>query len=108
LRKYEDAWKEYAPYGQHFISTKYLFDLLNELDAPLGFKGQKLSKLHLLKIITAFDIVDHNGTVHFAEVLWVLAGTVSGTEMDKAVPCDAILAIAKNLPRKFPDLCKPS
>jgi hypothetical protein len=53
----------------------------------------------MLKIISAFDIRDHKGKVHFAEVLWVLAGTVSGTDMKDATPCDAIRSISKTLPR---------
>jgi hypothetical protein len=39
LRKFENAWKEFAPYGEHFIPTKKLFKLLDILDAPLGFKN---------------------------------------------------------------------
>ena len=52
--------------------------------------------------------MDHRGEVHFAQVLWVLAGTVSGTEMKDATPCDAIRSISKNLPRMFPSLPKQS
>lgn len=39
LRKFEKTWSRFAPYGEHFINTKYLPTLLEDLEAPLGFKG---------------------------------------------------------------------
>mmetsp|Transcript_12403 Transcript_12403/g.1857 ORF Transcript_12403/g.1857 Transcript_12403/m.1857 type:complete len:91 (+) Transcript_12403:3956-4228(+) len=58
----------------------------------------------MIRIIDAFNIRDHDGTVHFAEVLWVLASTVSGADMSDTIPCDTMRSIYKSLPRKFPDL----
>jgi voltage-dependent calcium channel L type alpha-1D len=104
MKKYEKAWSIFAPNGEHFIKTKYLPVLLEKLEAPLGFKGQALTGAQLLRIIEAFNIRDYHGWVHFAEVLWVLASTVSGADMRNATHCEPLRKIYKDLYSKYPEL----
>lgn len=104
MKKYEKAWSTFAPNGEHFIKTKHLPILLEQLEAPLGFKNQKLTNVQLLRIIEAFNIRDYHGWVHFAEVLWVLASTVSGADMRNATHCEPLMKIYKDLYSKYPEL----
>ena len=100
LNKYKQAWSVFAPYGELCIETKQVPSLLQILDSPLGFKGQNLKKTQLIHIIFSLGIVDAQGKVHFAELLWKLAHSVAGADMSTAVPCEALRSIQKILPRK--------
>ena len=102
LKKFQQVWSIYAPYGENYIDTKYIPSFLQHLDPPLGFKGQNLSRSKMLHIVLALGISDIKGKVHFAEFLWKLAHAVSGTDMSTAAPCEALRNIQKILPRKLP------
>ncbi|CAG9333637.1 unnamed protein product [Blepharisma stoltei] len=86
LDNFVRAWSNYAPYGEHFIRTKFLPKLLNDLEAPLGFKESRLSRLQLISIIYALKIKEYSGKVMFSECLWALAGAVSGEDMPAGAP----------------------
>ncbi|CAG9327585.1 unnamed protein product [Blepharisma stoltei] len=81
LENFEKAWSKFAPYGDHFIKTKWLPSLLNTLELPLGFKGQMLSNCDMLRLISALNIKEYNGKVNFAEILLILANAVSASDM---------------------------
>lgn len=98
LKKYQKAWRHFAPYAQSYISVFDLPDLLVKIDAPLGFKGQNLSSAQMLSIINALHIEEHNGYVDFTEVLWKLTSAVSGADLSNAPYCEAIKTISKQLP----------
>jgi hypothetical protein len=102
LKKFQQVWSIYAPYGENYIDTKYIPSFLQYLDPPLGFKGQNLSRSKILHIVLALGVSDIKGKVHFAELLWKLAHAVSGTDMSTAAPCEALRNIQKILPRKLP------
>ncbi|CAG9334511.1 unnamed protein product [Blepharisma stoltei] len=104
LDNFVKAWSNYAPYGEHFIRTKYLPKLLNELEAPLGFKGSRLSRLQLISIIYALKIKEYNGKVMFSECLWALAGAVSGEDMPIGAPSIVGKSMNGNFQYKVPRL----
>ena len=101
LKKFQQVWSIYSPYGENYIDTKYVPSFLQYLDPPLGFNGQNLSRSKILHIVLALGVSDVKGKVHFAELLWKLAHAVSGTDMSTAAPCEALRNIQKILPRKL-------
>lgn len=52
---------------------------LMDLPPPLGFKGQKMEKSKLLKIIYCLNIRDHSGYVYFPEVMWSIFFSIIGS-----------------------------
>ena len=98
LKKYQKTWSKFAPLGDYNISYKHLSDFLNHLEAPLGFKGQNLSRAQRLGLIHALGFKENNGLVNFAEVLWILAGAIAGCDLSTAPKCEAVNNILKALP----------
>lgn len=102
LRKFQKAWSKFAPLAQHFIKVSHLPELMQNLDSPLGFKGQNLSSAQMLNIIHALQIKEYDGTIHFADLMWTLAAAISGSDLSKAPKCEAVQNILKALPRSIP------
>jgi len=100
LKKYREAWSAFAPYGELYIETQKLPQFLEVLEAPLGFKGQNLSRGQLIRIIDLLGVKDHQGYVHFAEILWILADSVSGGGMQHN-HSDTQKNIQRTFTRKF-------
>lgn len=102
LKKFVKAWASYAPHGEYYISTTFLPALLLNVDMPLGFKGQNLNRTQILQIIAALNIKDFKGRVHFGDILWALASSVDGSDLEKAKSCEAVQNIMKAVPIRFP------
>lgn len=101
LNRFRQAWSVYAPYGELYVHTKCVPDILQILESPLGFKCQNLKKNQMMRIIMALGIVDDQEKVHFAELLWKLAHAVAGADMSTAAPCEALRSIQKILPKRL-------
>lgn len=102
LRKFEKAWSAYAPHGDMQIKIEHLPDLLNEIDQPLGYKGYGLNNSQSIQIIAALGIKDFKGYINFADVLFAVATSVGGTELESAKTCEAVKNIMKAVPMRFP------
>jgi hypothetical protein len=102
LRRFEKAWAQFSPRGNIMIDIAYLPGLLLAVDLPLGFKGQGLNSTQTLQIINALGIKDYKGKVHFADVLWCMATSVAGTDLEEAKTCEAVKNIMKAVPMRFP------
>ena len=57
----------------------------------------------MLKIVKNTHIIEDNGKVHFAHLLWALASSIHGTDMG-STPIETLVGIAKTLYRKYPTL----
>ena len=102
LSKFEKAWALFSPLGENYINIQHLPALLLKVDLPLGFKGQGLNSCQILQIIAALNIKDFKGKINFADVLWALATTVDGSDLEKAKTCEAVKNIMKVVPMRFP------
>ena len=69
LKRFQKAWCKFAPYGELTINVKFLPELLNRIDAPLGFKGQYLSSGQILNIIHALKIKEEKLCISFPDLL---------------------------------------
>ncbi|OMJ67420.1 hypothetical protein SteCoe_35430 [Stentor coeruleus] len=102
LRRFERAWACFSPYAHMTIDLECLPDLLERVELPLGFKGQGLKKSQYLQLIHALGIRNFKGKAHFADVLFCLATSVAGTDLEDAKACEAVKAITKAVPMRFP------
>ena len=59
LHRYEDAWKKYDQFGENFIPTDKLFDLLIDLDKPEGIPSK--NKGFFTFFLNQTNIMDHKG-----------------------------------------------
>ena len=57
----------------------------------------------MLKIVKNTHIIEDEGKVHFAHLLWALASSIHGTDM-KNENVDTLDNIAKSLHRRYPTL----
>jgi hypothetical protein len=72
LHRFLEVWAQFDPDGKRTIPTRALPKLLAALQPPLG-TTRAHSRIELLKRMTEDRILDHDGVVHFAEVLVPLA-----------------------------------
>jgi hypothetical protein len=78
ITSFLDTWAEFNPNGDAYMRTEFMPQFLMELPPPLGFKGQKLERTKLLKIIYCLNIRDHQGVVYFPEVIWSIFYSIIG------------------------------
>lgn len=102
LESFVEAWARLAPKAQHFIPTTKLPELLLNVDPPLGFKGQVMRKGVMIRLLARLGIHDHDGKVHFAEVLWRLASMVAGADMRNVTHIDVTRNLDKRILRAMP------
>ena len=102
LNKFVKAWSTFAPHGESHVAIALLPNLIKEVALPLGFKDQGLSRSQTLQVIAALGIKDFKGRIEFADVLFALATSVGGVDLEQAKSCEAVKNIMKAIPMKFP------
>ena len=102
LNKFVKGWSQFAPHGETQIPIALLPKIINEVPLPLGFKDQGLNGAQTLKVIAALGIKDFKGFIDFADVLFALATSVGGADLDRAKSCEAVKNIMKAVPMRFP------
>jgi len=79
IQSFLDTWAKFNPEGNAYMKTDLFPAFLMDLPPPLGFKGQKMEKSKLLKIIYCLNIRDHLGFVYFPEVMWSIFFSIIGS-----------------------------
>eukprot|EP00927_Polykrikos_kofoidii_P054656 TRINITY_DN49043_c0_g1_i1.p1 TRINITY_DN49043_c0_g1~~TRINITY_DN49043_c0_g1_i1.p1 ORF type:complete len:1629 (-),score=309.38 TRINITY_DN49043_c0_g1_i1:117-4424(-) len=103
LNNFVTTWARHAPQGDsYFMPTINLPALLKEVEPPLGFNGEAFRGKSLLRVMQRLGIRDHNGRVHFAEILWRLASMVSGTDMRQVANVEVTKTLEKHVMRLMP------
>ena len=99
-RDFRKAWFLFDPEATATISSHDLLSLIKSLPPPLGFKGEAPKKrTDLLRALGELNIPDHDGTVHFNEVLNAMAYKVSGAPVPK---CDTTKRMAVQMISSMP------
>ncbi|KAK3278430.1 hypothetical protein CYMTET_13629 [Cymbomonas tetramitiformis] len=91
-------WSQFDPQATMTIRTPSLVNFLGTLQPALGFSGEKISVTHA--DIVALNIPDHQGVVHYYEVLGALAYRLHGTELPETVSQE----MNKELSKRFPSM----
>lgn len=82
IAQFVEAWSEADSTASGFIPTSHLPNLVQEIDPPMGTKGEPNARSATQALIMAIDVPNHPGNrVAFMETLHALAGRVSGTEL---------------------------
>lgn len=87
IEEFREMWLRWDPQGSFTIPSHSLFALLQSLSKPLGKMThgngyvEGPSRAELLRWMSELDIPDHNGVVHFTDVLTALSYHVSGTPL---------------------------
>jgi hypothetical protein len=106
IKNFINTWAKFNPNGEHYMNTSCFYDFLKELDPPLGYKGIKIDKKNLNKVIFCMNIPDHIGKVYLPEVMWILFNSASGVNDEKVNNCEQVRTILKRLRRKYIDLSR--
>mmetsp|Transcript_19340 Transcript_19340/g.63041 ORF Transcript_19340/g.63041 Transcript_19340/m.63041 type:complete len:1899 (-) Transcript_19340:223-5919(-) len=88
IEEFREIWLRWDPEGTFTIPSHSLFAVLQSLSKPLGKMNlghngyvEGTSRAELLNWMAELDIPDHDGVVHFMEVLTALSYHVSGTPL---------------------------
>jgi hypothetical protein len=99
LLRYTEIWGMHDAEGTMLIPTSSLPKLLAELQPPLGI-ARCDSRVELLQRMAQYQIPEHNGSVHFIEVLIPLASAASGVVLDDR----EVRRQQEHVRRTFPEL----
>jgi len=102
LDSFIEAWSRIAPDGSDYIPTVFLPALLQDVNPPLGFKGEIMRKSAVIRLVARLGIRDHDGKVNFFETLWRLAAMVVGVDMRDVASFQFLRDIDKMVIRKWP------
>ena len=65
-------WAEYDPSAEGRIYYSEMYDMLKNMDPPLGFGSKCPDRLAFKKLIRMNQPIDEDGTVHFTTTLFAL------------------------------------
>ena len=80
IEDFREVWLKYDPKGSFIVPSHNLLAILQQLKEPLGIQGKvpALTRADMLKHLGELDIPDHQGYVHFMEVLTACANKKAG------------------------------
>jgi hypothetical protein len=88
IEEFREVWLRWDPKGTFTIPSHSLFAVLRSLSKPLGKMNlghngyvEGTLRAEMLNWMSELDIPDHDGVVHFMEVLTALSYHVSGTPL---------------------------
>lgn len=102
LECFVESWARIAPDGCKYIPTVMLPQLLQDVDPPLGWKGENMRTSAMIRCVSRLGIRDHGGKVEFYETLWRLASVVSGADMREAAHSAFLKDINERVMRAWP------
>ena len=65
-------WAEYDPSAEGRIYYSEMYDMLKNMDPPLGYGSKCPDRLAFKKLIRMNQPIDEDGTVHFTTTLFAL------------------------------------
>jgi hypothetical protein len=94
LEDFREVWLKYDPKGTFVVPSHNLLAILQQLREPLGILGMNpaKSRADMLKHLGELDIPDHNGYIHFMEVLTATSRRTAGVPVPV---CDTTKKMAK-------------
>jgi hypothetical protein len=95
------TWGKINPDGSHFLKTSKFIGFMNELPAPLGYKGVSVEESKLNKIIYCLNIRDHGGEVYFPEVMWAIFYSIVGNNENTLSDCLQMKNILRRVKNKY-------
>ncbi|KEG15652.1 putative calcium channel protein [Trypanosoma grayi] len=106
LKRFRELWSARDPNATLVLRTKQLPELLEALRPPLGLTSRH-NRVELLRLLREYDIPDHNGRVHYHEVLLplarrVLAMAFSEDEIDDGSTFEAVWRLSESSLRALP------
>ncbi|XP_019643323.1 PREDICTED: voltage-dependent calcium channel type A subunit alpha-1-like isoform X8 [Branchiostoma belcheri] len=115
LEEYIRVWADFDPGATGRISYTDMFDLLKQLNPPLGFGRKCPARVAYKRLIRMNMAVDDNKTVHFTTTLFALIRTSLNIKIDKPELQnkadrelrDALINTWPQVPRKTIDMLMP-
>lgn len=99
-----ECWSKMNPNGEVEMPTDKFRDFMQQLPAPLGYKGLQIGGSKLDKIIYCLNIRDREGKVYFPEVMWAIFYSIIGKN-DKALnQCKPMRSIMRKVKNKYTKL----
>lgn len=102
LVRFIEIWSIYDPRATQYILSSKLQLLLVKLQPPLGIGASNTRRAEVLMLMKELKIPDHNGRLHFQEVLMALVSRVG--KVDIPFHCALQNEISKSWANAFPQL----
>jgi len=96
IEEFREVWLKFDPKGSFIVRSHSLLIILQKLPPPLGIMGLRKTRAEMLQLLGVLDIPDHEGYLHFMEVLTALSHAVCGVPLPV---CDTTKRLQKSVAR---------